>query len=379
MKIINFQFDVEEIYRHQDLLREMLKSLLAENYHALVDGGAQVAEDVYDEPLLYYYLLESRDHYPIEQIIGGYFGAALPETAAQVSVVSDINQVVYIPEKGYWKVSQQPLTYGQLGMAGQNGQFEERQYAGDTGIEFYQFVPQIIVDFDPTVSCSPKALLAANRTSVECALGHIKNNNPDLFELICLCTKNISLFKSDTLNSFASITHHGTSFINVVAEAPSEVFFIDDLAHQCGHIIFNVLTVKTEDFLNYPKGTLIKEFSGLEIDDRTIYSIFHGLFTYSCILECLDTYLQNGSFGDKLENQREAQARLGFYLIKMFRDLENLYGKNLFTPMGESHYQSFIKNYHYIFDTYYETTKQFKYVQQPYIFCHEQFLKENQP
>lgn len=367
MKIIDFDLDPHFFQQNQNLLRNMLRSLFEAAYPDLANQQVPLHESVYDEPLLYYHLLGSKAYYPIEQITAGYHNlSAEKPRLGDLPHAKDIHGKTYFPGIGYLDTSENGLLDKTGG----------REWLGKTEVELYKFVPNIILDHDPSVNYCPSDLADGYRNALTRAFEKMRLNTPEFFELICMCTKNICLFKSDNLNSFAGITQHGTCFINIVEDDASEVFFMDDLAHQCGHIIFNILTAKTEDFLKFDKTTLIRDLGGFDADDRNIYSIFHGLFTYSCILSSLDAYLENTDAEEQPLLRLEAFARLGFYVTKMFVDLENLYGKNLFTPLGETYYAAFIKNYQCMYDKYHTTIKTLPFANQPYVFSFEQFLKD---
>ena len=367
MKIIDFDLDLPFFQQNRHLLRGMLRSLFETGYPDMANQQALLQESVFDEPLLYYHLLGSKAYYPIEQITAGYKNVNTDAfESGQLPHAKDIHGRAYFPGIGYRDAAEN-------GFSDKNG---GREWLGGTGIELYKFIPNIILDHDPSVSYCPSSLIEDYRNALTQAIEKMRLITPEFFELICACTKNICLFRSDSLNSFAGITQHGTCFINVVETDSSEVFFIDDLSHQCGHIIFNILTAKTEDFLNFDKDTYIRDLGGFDVDDRKIYSIFHGLFTYSCILGALDAYLENTDAEEQSLLRLEALVRLGFYITKMFVDLENLYGKNLFTPLGETYYAAFIKNYQRMYDKYHTVIKTFPYANQPYVFSFEQFLKD---
>lgn len=366
MKIIDFELSEPLFEENTGMLKAMLRNMFDTAYPSGVKAAAGLKDSVFEEPLLFYHLMQA-PRFPVQQILAGYLtNQADRSYLAQCPKSSDRHGLAYLPGIGYWEASSDKLLHDEGG----------REWLGATQIELYKHIPDIITDHDPDADYCPRTLNDENRDALLQALEKMRTCVPDLFNIITRCTKNICLFKSETLNSFAAITQHGTCFINVVEPDSSEVFFIDDLAHQCGHIIFNVLTVKTEDFLNYDKNTYIRDLGGFDVDDRNIYSIFHGLFTYSCILESLDAYLEKGYADDQPLLNVEALARLGFYITKMYVDLETLYGKQIFTPLGETYYSAFIKNYQKLYDKYHTVFKAFPYENQPYIFNFGQFLTD---
>ena len=65
------------------------------------------------------------------------------------------------------------------------------------------------------------------------------------------------MFRTDpkNTNSFATIKAHGMAFFNVYQDEYDEVFFVDDIAHQTGHIIFNVMIYESNRFFKKDKNT----------------------------------------------------------------------------------------------------------------------------
>ena len=59
----------------------------------------------------------------------------------------------------------------------------------------------------------------------------------------------IFLADADRKNSFASVSVQGISFLNAYQKEYNEVFFMDDFAHQSGHVIFSAMIYDVDNFI----------------------------------------------------------------------------------------------------------------------------------
>lgn len=170
--------------------------------------------------------------------------------------------------------------------------------------------------------------------------------------------------------------HHGTAYFNTENKIQTPVFFIDDIAHQCGHIIFNVLTLDTPKYLKVPKDHSLKNYSTNPGEMRGAYGAFHGLFTYTCILDALDEVLQSQYFTDK--NLRfEALGRIGFYLHKFYLDLKLMNNPEILTDAGLDFHRQFNEGFQEILARYKKEIQGFDYSNQPYTFQYDRFKESN--
>lgn len=218
--------------------------------------------------------------------------------------------------------------------------------------------------------------LERHRHELELAVVFFKNQLPDFWRQVNIVTKEFVVFSSPDHNSFAGIMQHGTAYFNVENKQKSKVFFIDDIAHQCGHIIFNTLTYDTKNYLNVAKDFSLKNFTSNALEKRSVYGAFHGLFTYSLILMSLDNFLEKESgFDNVLEH--EALGRVGFYLQKFKHDIELLGITNVFTDVGWGLYKEFKDTFFYIREKWSGKTQDFDYANQPYIFQYNHFIDLN--
>jgi HEXXH motif-containing protein len=199
---------------------------------------------------------------------------------------------------------------------------------------------------------------------------------PALYEAVRTVTRRIVLYNADLPNSFATLSAHGVAFLNV-RDDNEEMFFVDDLAHQCGHIMFNALTQEKERFLARPAATPLREFCPDQDDPRSLYSAFHGLFTFSTILWALQASVAREGLSDR--QRHEALGRIAFNLRKFALDLDTLAAPGLFTADGRTLYALFESVYDTVWRAHHGVARGFDLADQPYVFDYARFAARNPP
>jgi hypothetical protein len=197
---------------------------------------------------------------------------------------------------------------------------------------------------------------------------------PEFREEVAFVTRYIMLYRGKLPNSFATLSAHGAVFFNIT-EDHDEVFFLDDIAHQCGHVLFNAFTLEKERFLARDPMTPLTALGGPPGETRTLYSAFHGLFTYTCIGPVLSTCLERQAFDDR--QAHEALGRLGFILRKFRIDLALLNQRSVFTPRGWRCYRIFAAVYRDLQMRYGPLVDPLDYANQPYVFNYRRFAERN--
>lgn len=217
------------------------------------------------------------------------------------------------------------------------------------------------------------------------AFQYIKDSIEVHFNLIEQCCKKIVLFKTDPkyTNSFATINAHGIAFLNVYQDDYDEVFFVDDVAHQTGHIIMTTILFERKKYFIIDENQKIGTITKNESEYRSFYILFHALYTYYTTFLCLDACLQNNCF-DKRQIH-EAKGRIGFYLLKCESDLLNFqkvinyYEKieNVLSIEGIEIFQN-IENKYFEMLKKSKDTPPFNFKNHPYNFTYSEFIKLNQ-
>ncbi len=211
---------------------------------------------------------------------------------------------------------------------------------------------------------------------------------PNHFKLIESVTKKVVVFNvEDNLrNSFASLSAQGIAFLNAFQKNNNEVFFIDDIAHQTGHIIFNAMIYDIEEFLNVKPDYVVQELknnNGEIVETRDIHVVFHALYTYYTTFICLDAMLENNVFVD--QKKHETIGRIAFYIIKCYTDLLLIdnpinsedKSKEYFTEEGLLIYRELKTKWKEIYKKRFEVTSRFDMSNQPYNFTYSKFLELN--
>ena len=217
------------------------------------------------------------------------------------------------------------------------------------------------------------------------ALNHIKNVNPEWYKLLEENLKKIILFedKSGRRNSFATQSVHGCIFLNCFQDNYNEVFFIEDIAHQAGHVIFNTFLASNPNIYKCDKNHEI--FLNREIDEynepRELYVMIHAMYTYESILQCFVKCLDNNIFSGS--KRHELLGRIKYTLYKFLRDFELLsindeQGKNIFfTDEGLEILNWFKETFILVCNKYGDELDLVDISNQPYNFSYSKFLELN--
>ncbi|HCQ13265.1 hypothetical protein, partial [Flavobacterium sp.] len=130
---------------------------------------------------------------------------------------------------------------------------------------------EIIIDND---------LFEKNINALTNAFKLIKVNSQDQYKLIEENCKKVIMFKTnpDNINSFATINAQGIAFFNVYQEEYDEVFFVDDIAHQTGHIILTTLFYDKKAIFKIDEEQNIGSLLKIN-DNRSIHILLHAFYT----------------------------------------------------------------------------------------------------
>jgi hypothetical protein len=230
-----------------------------------------------------------------------------------------------------------------------------------------------------------KALSVKYEKQLTNAFQYIKTSSKEHFELIEQCCKKIVLFKTDpkNTNSFATINAHGIAFFNVYQEDYDEVFFIDDIAHQTGHIIMTSILFERKNYFKIDENLNVSLLTNEKSEYRSFYILFHALYTYYTSILCLDSCIDNSCLNKR--QIHEAYGRIGFYLLKYKSDLERFEKieikhkgiENILTYEGIEIFNMIKFMYAEKSKKHIGLTKQLKFYNQPYNFTYSKFLELN--
>jgi hypothetical protein len=218
--------------------------------------------------------------------------------------------------------------------------------------------------------------VSKNTNALHQATVFFQEHLPDFWQVVENITCEFVVFSSPNHNSFAGIMQQGTAYFNVESKIQTPVFFIDDIAHQCGHVIFNALTLEASKYLKVPKDQPLNGFVEAPNETRGVYGAFHGLFTYTTILHGLDKVLDlENEFTDDLRH--EAIGRMGFYVQKFAMDLKSMGNADILTDEGITFWKQFAEGCQYIGQKYGSMLQTLDYSNQPYMFQYDLFQTRN--
>ncbi len=354
-------------------------------------------EQIYQEPLLFaFFNFPGKSNLTLENLLYGYMNPDLRPD--EMSVISDEYARIYLANIGWMiaPISSHAFTIRKdanfdlhLFDNGKEVHFEMEplQYVGENGPEIvkhpikvlrecYLKVDDELVEFDVTEITKKKTddLVEAWRL--------MKELIPDQYDLIRSLTKKMVVFEliDGTANSFATRNAQGTAFFHSYQEEYNEVFFMDDIAHQTGHVVFYAITAEPETYIKLAPDTFLQEFT-TEINQgsRTVYVLFHAMYTYYTTMKFLDKALEKNVFDGVKDH--EARGRMNFYIEKFARDkmfLEESIGvDNLFTEQGLKLWLKIKTDVDEISKLWKPKVKHFDIENQPYNFTYSLFAESN--
>jgi hypothetical protein len=264
----------------------------------------------------------------LEEFMQGYY---VEKPALKLDLLYNEEGIAYVPSVGYFKKGEDKL-------------FAPTVKVKDSSIKILRCstpLLKVILDIPAEDLLWDEKLYNDRIGQLNNAMDLIRKNVPDQYKLIDQCCEYIYMFKTDpsNSNSFASGNALGLAFFNVYQEEYNEIFFIDDIAHQTGHVIMNNLMFSKPTFYKIDQTQSVEEILGRP-DHRNVNILIHALYTYYTTFYCLDECVAANSFEGK--QHKEALARIGFYQRKCNIDLQILdvvikhYGglENMLTKKG---------------------------------------------
>jgi HEXXH motif-containing protein len=389
MKLVAFSLDEDLLITNQAELSDTIRLFLYNTSPELLELLDYDDDNTFLEPALFYYFLADaapKNSAPLPQTLYGYLPAA--HRLAVLPVKADATGLIYLPGTGYFQVSPQAElllhweaaaeTLHLTTMAGEpvTAPLLPERWLPNSSIRLALHNTDLLDTYLTAQLAEPVAISTErNYPSLRQAVDLLNQHLPAFARLLSLAIRELVLFNSPTQLSLATISYHGTAFLNVGATENTAVYFLDDLAHQCGHVIFNALTLQTEDFLLVSKHSPLNQFTHESGDKRSVYSVFHAFFTYTTILYCLDHCLQHNLLA--AGEQREALARLGFYVSKFRADVAEFPADQVLTAAGRQYHDMFRASQQAIEDRYQRQLEPLSYRNQQYVFDYSRFLAAN--
>lgn len=326
----------------QILLGNMNRHRLHQGYPAVLERLNFESDEPFLEPLLFaYFSAPPSNEATLDQIVYGYTER---NQQREIEVRSDRHGHIHIPRIGLF-ITKRP-----------HGIFTLEERANTDAVIWncdgpipFSYNPEERLARDLILGRSiPESLvhclrgeelppysLSALRSELVLALEVVRQVWPEYSKIISEVVKRIILFEAPNLNSFATIAAHGAVFINA-GPCSSASFFVEEIAHQCGHVIFSAATLDQQRYFSVLPNSPIGEFIGEMRDTRTVYTVLHGIFTEAMMIECLNRVIEHGAFDGEL--LMETVGRLVYILKRAERDLAYLWKAGIFSAEGNELY-----------------------------------------
>ena len=365
------------------------KNVIEHQFPALLPGLEKQALRALKEPMLISLVADHTSALTIPQVVCGYMDPTQrPDTLA---VQSDRLGTVWLPGMGAFTGvapnqnftlhfnGQQPPA---LMAANQPVQanFTAAQYLEGTQIEL---MPCYQASYDylfstrgvlPTFDTVPQPI-SQFLPALQEATDLIKEYYPWYYQNLLATTARLMVYQHPTQLSFADWESHGTGYLNSYF-GEHMLFFLEDILHQCAHVIFYAVTVDRESFFTVPYNDALYLHTDHDVNEyRLLYGSYHGLFTQSCINCFYDIALEKGLF--KGHELHEVHGRLSDNMKRFDTALQWLGRESIYTERGLALYNTF-KDIHRALDQkYHDLVHRFDTNNQPYLFSYRKFTSLN--
>jgi hypothetical protein len=171
--------------------------------------------------------------------------------------------------------------------------FEPPAAIGETNAELFPGGHPLLARLYGSAAPRFGGLVDVHREHVERAFAVIAALMPAYNDLICQVTRKVVLHSGERPNSFATPEAYGALFVNM-ALGDDEVFLVEDLVHQGGHVLFSAAAFDRERWLQVDPDTPLSAAGSDPSERRTLYVALHGLFTEMAIVDVLDRWTTRG-------------------------------------------------------------------------------------
>jgi len=336
----------EEIQIGKMALADYIKAGLYSVNEAIFERLDFENDAAFLDPLLIAYLSSGcPSHTTLEQILCAYF----TEKQGYFEVISDADGTVYVPQVGYF-YTEYPNQKLLLEYDGETYQLKNISYGFlpcltvlDGKMEIYRHKNPLLNSFYQANDNRQILDIEVTQTthhhiqSIASALEILKTHLPNLYEEITLTNRLLSVFFNPQVNCFANIGATGCAFLSAIPTNET-IFFIEELIHQCSHNTFNIMLFNRFNYFKIDvEQTQLGNVIGLQGEERSIFSAFHGLYTVAKRYEAFyELYKADIFFGIQ---KHEFLGRFAD-LKKRFRTgLELLPLEDVYTNRGKEIYQ----------------------------------------
>lgn len=342
------------------------------------------------EPLLFAQLSRADPDITLEQLLVGYVDRDHP--ALEVAVGSDLKGRIHLPRIGSLATGmpQARLTL-RFDPASQHlalhrdhdripFEFSPAMFAGPGTMEVsrhrHPLLERLFIDREgQPVAIDVERAVQVHAHHLEKAWQLLDRHCPIYAKRIAQLVRHIVVFNAQGVNSFANIEAHGAAFINADEDA-DEILFVEELAHQCGHVLFSTATVCHEELFAVSPHAPLKAWTGKDGETRSLYVVLHALFTEIAIMSCLEPLLETGAAGS-VRQTSELEGRLAFIISRFAADLHNLGHPEVFSPRGASLYRRFLEIFNQVHGKWRDLVRAADFSNQTYNFSRRSYLARN--
>jgi HEXXH motif-containing protein len=313
----------------------------------------------------------------LDQILAGHVDAgARPAT---ITALADDAGIVFLPRLGEFRARR---AGERVEIRCSNGGFEPDLVASPKAcgeIEVCACSRDVLRCASQRADAAPDpalraGLVARHLPAIRRAFELIAQAQPGYADCLHATLRRVALFESAGPNSFATLACQGMVFINTAGGAGLP-FFVEDLAHQCGHVAFAAWTSEPARFMHVAPATPLRLHTGRGDDRRSVYEALHGIFTEAAMVGCLGPCLD---LPDAEPVQRlEILARLGFILRRFGTDLGDLSRADLFSPAGERVLDAIRREFRAGYEACWDRVQGLDYSNQDYVFDFARFRAAN--
>ncbi|MEK7285727.1 MAG: hypothetical protein AAB035_00285 [Nitrospirota bacterium] len=348
-------------------------------------------DNIFLEPLLFAYFTDPHPVIQLEQILFGY----IPEETRpkMIHVYANSDGIVELPIVGSLHTSIHNATlrlvwrngFGNCVLENAEGSSvtihsrSQPVFAEGTSIEICRYNHPLLERFfvndaGQRVDVDIENITRLHFSHISCALDLIKGFLPDYYKSILAVTRRIMVYSGKRPFSFATVSAHGIVFLNASKE-DNQLFFLEDIIHQCGHIIFSAMTIDPQKIIKIQSHTPLNHLNGDKRDGRDIYTTLHGVFTEAWMNLCLDRGCDSKQF--PLFQRHELFGRFALIFTRFGCDLKSLMVSGLFTEQGQQLFNCLTNIYQDIVSRRYNQLSQIKISNQKYCFSRADFLRLN--
>jgi len=299
------------------------------------------------EPMAFLHFSAGQRGKGLDQVFAGHMPRASSRSASWTAR-SGAEGHVYVPRLGYlstglpdeWiEVVMEPsghsIQSAGLPQVASNCDFTPSQLIPGTEIELLRhpvaWVERCFVEQEPGPDLGIRST-ANQENRLAKAFALLRMACPTFSRLLEEVLRLVVVFRLERCNSFATTAAHGAVFLNE-ALGRDEIFLMEDIAHQGGHVLFTAATLDASKLFSVSPSTPVNEWGEDPRDLRSVYVALHGAFTEALMACCLDAAAAGRVFDG--EQEHELEGRLAFILKKLACDRKTLLKPGILSAHGQ--------------------------------------------